>query len=144
MEVSGQLQAPTALFSGKSSSPFQYPLSRRLGIPPSRSGHGGEEKNIPSLSCREMNTGHPSRSLVTILSQLDRLTELTPWCGSHDSSVGIALGYGLDDRGSRVRFPAGPGNFSLHRHVQNGSGAHPAFYPVGTRGSFPGCKAAGA
>jgi hypothetical protein len=30
-----------------------------------------------------------------------------------DSSVGIALGYGLDDRGSRVRFPAGAGNFSL-------------------------------
>jgi hypothetical protein len=26
---------------------------------------------------------------------------------SRDSSVGIALGYGLDDRGSRVRFPAG-------------------------------------
>jgi hypothetical protein len=26
---------------------------------------------------------------------------------SHDSSVSIALGYGLDDRGSRVRFPAG-------------------------------------
>jgi hypothetical protein len=24
-----------------------------------------------------------------------------------DSSVGIALGYGLDDRGSRVRFPGG-------------------------------------
>jgi hypothetical protein len=32
---------------------------------------------------------------------------------SRDSSVGIALGYGLDDRGSRVRFPAGAGNFSL-------------------------------
>jgi hypothetical protein len=30
---------------------------------------------------------------------------------SRDSSVGIALGYGLDDRGSRVRFPAGAGNF---------------------------------
>jgi hypothetical protein len=28
-----------------------------------------------------------------------------------DSSVGIALGYGLDDRGSRVRFPAGLGVF---------------------------------
>jgi hypothetical protein len=26
---------------------------------------------------------------------------------SRDSSVGIALGYGVDDRGSRVRFPAG-------------------------------------
>jgi hypothetical protein len=25
------------------------------------------------------------------------------------------LGYGLDDRGSRVRFPAGAANFSLHR-----------------------------
>jgi hypothetical protein len=47
-----------------------------------------------------------------------------------DSSVGIALGYGLDDRGSRVRFPAGAGNFSLHHRVQNGSGAHPASYPL--------------
>jgi hypothetical protein len=37
---------------------------------------------------------------------------------SHDSSVGIALGYGLDDRGSKVRFTAGAGkNFSLHRRV---------------------------
>jgi hypothetical protein len=62
---------------------------------------------------------------------------------SHDSSVGIALGYGLYDRGSRVRFPAGAGNFSLHHRVQNGSGAHPASYPMGNRGSFPGNKAAG-
>jgi hypothetical protein len=30
---------------------------------------------------------------------------------SSDSSVGIALGYGLDDRGSRVRFPSGLGIF---------------------------------
>jgi hypothetical protein len=36
---------------------------------------------------------------------------------SRDSSVGIELGYGLDDRGSRVRFPAGAGNFSLHQRV---------------------------
>jgi hypothetical protein len=59
-------------------------------------------------------------------------------------SVGITLGYGLDDRSPRVRFPAGDGNFSLHHRVQNGSGAHPASYPMGTRGSFPGDKAAGA
>jgi hypothetical protein len=57
---------------------------------------------------------------------------------SRDSSVGIALGYGLDDRGSRVRFPEEAGNFSLHHRVQNGSGAHPASYPMGTRGFFPG------
>jgi hypothetical protein len=63
---------------------------------------------------------------------------------SHDSSVGIALGYGLDDRGSRLRLPAGAGNFSRHRRVQNDSGAHPASYPMGTRGSFPGGKTAGA
>jgi hypothetical protein len=63
---------------------------------------------------------------------------------SHDSSVGIALGYRLDDRGSRVRFPAGAGNFSLHHSVQNGSGSHPASYPMGVTGCFPGGKAAGA
>jgi hypothetical protein len=62
----------------------------------------------------------------------------------HAALVGIALGYGLDDRGSRVRFPAGAGNLSFHHSVQNGSGAHPASYPMGTGGSFPGGKAVGA
>jgi hypothetical protein len=62
---------------------------------------------------------------------------------SRDSSVGIALGYGLDDLGSRVRFPAEAGNFSFHHRIQNGSGAHPASYPMSTRGPFPGGKAAG-
>jgi hypothetical protein len=32
--------------------------------------------------------------------------------------------------------PAGAGNFSPHHYVQNGSGAHPASYSMGTRGSF--------
>jgi hypothetical protein len=62
---------------------------------------------------------------------------------SCDSSVGIALGYELDDRGSRVRFPVGAGNLSLHHHVQNGSGAHTASYLMGTRGSFSGVKRPG-
>jgi hypothetical protein len=71
--------------------------------------------------------------------------------GYYEPSVraGIAqsvwrLSYGLDDRGSRVRFPAGAGNFSLHHRVQKGCGAHPASSQMGTRGSFPGGKAAGA
>jgi hypothetical protein len=38
---------------------------------------------------------------------------------------------------------AGAGNFSLHHRVHNDSGAHSASYPMGTRGSFPGGKAAG-
>jgi hypothetical protein len=61
---------------------------------------------------------------------------------SHDSSVGIALDYGLEDLGSRVRFPAEAGNFSLHHRVQNGSRAYPASYPMGTRASYPGGKVA--
>jgi hypothetical protein len=36
------------------------------------------------------------------------------------------------------------GNFSLRHRVQTGSGAHSTSYPMGTRGSFPGGKAAGA
>jgi hypothetical protein len=44
-------------------------------------------------------------------------------CKSRDSSVGIALGYVLDDWNSRVRFPVGAGNFSLHHRIQNDSGA---------------------
>jgi hypothetical protein len=55
----------------------------------------------------------------------------------------LALGYRLDDWGSRVRLPAGAGNFSLHHSVQNGSGVHPASYPMDTRGSFLRGKAAG-
>jgi hypothetical protein len=48
------------------------------------------------------------------------------------------------NRGSRVRFLAEAGNFSTNHCVQNVSGAHPASYPMGTRGSFSGRKATGA
>jgi hypothetical protein len=44
-----------------------------------------------------------------------------------------------DDRGS---IPVVPGNFSLQHCVQTGSGVHPISYPMGTRGSFSGDKAA--
>jgi hypothetical protein len=52
-----------------------------------------------------------------------------------DSSVGIVTGYGLDDRGSGVQFPAGAGNFSLHHHVQNGSGP-PSLLSNGYQGAL--------
>jgi hypothetical protein len=58
---------------------------------------------------------------------------------SRDRVVGIATGYGLDDRGVRVRVPVGSRNFS-----SPGSGVHPASYLIGTEGSFPAGKAAGA
>jgi hypothetical protein len=82
----------------------------------------------------EHNPGRPARnqSLYTLSKSRD------------SSAVGIVLGYGLDDRGSRVRFPAGAEDYSLHYRVQNSSGAHPASYPMDTRVSFLEGKAAGA
>jgi hypothetical protein len=71
-------------------------------------------------------------------------------CFNHAISItrgaGIAQWYstGLWAGWSGVWIPAGAGNFALHHRVQTGSGAHPASYPMGTRGSFPGGKAAGA
>jgi hypothetical protein len=50
-------------------------------------------------------------------------------------SVGIAMGYGLDGRGSS------PGR---GKSVLTASGAHPASHPMSTGGILPGGKAAGA
>jgi hypothetical protein len=57
------------------------------------------------------------------------------------SSVGIATDFDLDDR---ISNPGGAEHFSLRHRVQAGSGAHPASYPMGTRGSFLVDKTAGA
>jgi hypothetical protein len=51
-------------------------------------------------------------------------------------SAGLRVGW------SGVRVPVGAGNF--HSRVQTFSGAYPASYPTGVRGSFPVGKAAGA
>jgi hypothetical protein len=48
----------------------------------------------------------------------------------------IVAGLGLADRGS-IPGRGSEGSFSFRHRVQNGSGAHPASYPMGTRGSFP-------
>jgi hypothetical protein len=62
---------------------------------------------------------------------------------SRDSSVGIATGYGLDDRGVGVPSPGGGKNFHFSMSFRPFSGAHPASYPMGTGGSFPGVKRQG-
>jgi hypothetical protein len=64
-------------------------------------------------------------------------------CRNRDRAVGIATGYGLNDRGFEVSVPVGSRFFSLLLSVQTGSGAHPASYPMGTGGPFPAGKAAG-
>jgi hypothetical protein len=58
---------------------------------------------------------------------------------NRDSSVGIAMGYGLDSRGSipgRAR-----NSFPLHS-VQTGSEDHPFSYTIGNGSSFLGDKTA--
>jgi hypothetical protein len=50
-----------------------------------------------------------------------------------DSVVGIATGYGLDDRGVGVRVPVGSRIFSSPRRPDRLWG-HPISYPVGTGG----------
>jgi hypothetical protein len=54
-------------------------------------------------------------------------------------STGLRAGH----RDSRVRFPTGSGNFSLHHRVQNGSGAHQPPYPIGNGAVSLGVKRPG-
>jgi len=60
---------------------------------------------------------------------------------SRGSSVSLVSGYRLDDRATRVRFPAKGKCFSSILCVQTGSAAHQISYPVVTGGHFPGGKA---
>jgi len=65
---------------------------------------------------------------------------MAEFCGANDESLcNVTKGLvGLDDRSLGLRFQAGHMTFSLLHRVQNGSGAHPASYPMGTRGCFLG------
>jgi hypothetical protein len=56
------------------------------------------------------------------------------------SSASIVSGYKLDNWAIRVRSLAEAKDFSSSLYVQTGPGAHPAPYPVGTRGPSPGHK----
>jgi hypothetical protein len=53
--------------------------------------------------------------------------------------VGIASGYGLDDRGVGVRVPVGS-RILFSKFSKTGSGAHPASYPKGTGALSHGVK----
>jgi hypothetical protein len=60
---------------------------------------------------------------------------------SRGSSGSIVSDYGLDDRASGVRSPAGAKYVSSSLCIQTGSGAHPASCTMGTGDPFPGGKA---
>jgi hypothetical protein len=82
-----------------------------------------------------MQSSSYSEAILCILYTLQK---------SKDSSVGIATGYGLDDQMIGIQFPSGAGVFPFDTMSRLSCGAHQASYAVGTRGFFPGGKAAGA
>jgi hypothetical protein len=60
---------------------------------------------------------------------------------NRDNPVVTATCYELDSGGW---IPGRGRRLFVLNGVQTGSGAHPAYYPMGTAGDFPGGKAAGA
>jgi hypothetical protein len=63
-----------------------------------------------------------SRSRRPVRKLLDTPSCVMQSYNSRDTSVGIVTCYGLDDQGSRVRFPAGVGNFYLRHRVRTATG----------------------
>jgi len=62
-------------------------------------------------------------------------------CWSTVTQSVYRLGYGLSNQGS-IPNMGSDGSFSLHHHVQNGSKAHPATYPMVSRACYPRDKVA--
>jgi hypothetical protein len=102
--------------------------------------------------------------LKSLLTLIPRLVFTPCWCGrcrrhfrgtcclhlqgrrvkvGRNSVVGIATGYELNDIGVGVRVPVVCRIFSS-QHSQDRLWGHPTSYPMGTGGSFPGAKVAGA
>jgi hypothetical protein len=124
--------------------------------PPTKNKHPGLDnahskltyRHIVSTSIRWRFT--PNKVVnVTEMSGRSTAVKVCKWVSMGSLSLlgaGVAQWYRAELRAgwSGLRVPAGDGDFSLHHRVQICSGAHPASYPVATRGPFPGGKASGA
>jgi hypothetical protein len=80
-----------------------------------------------------------NKIILTTNTKAENIKSSLRLIGSRDSSVGIAISYGLDDQEGRELGK----KFSLLHIVQIGSGVHPTSYELGTEGSFPGVKRQG-
>jgi hypothetical protein len=58
--------------------------------------------------------------------------------GAGLTELGMVVGYRLDDREIRVRFPVSATDFSLLYIIQIGFSAHSASYSMGSKGYFLG------
>jgi hypothetical protein len=82
-----------------------------------------------------------SRGMSTTKQRFQVFDSYARSYGSRNSVTGIATGYGLDDREVEVQVPVGSKIFFSPRR-RDRLWAHQTSYPRGTRGSFPGGKAA--
>jgi hypothetical protein len=88
----------------------------------------------PSVSmCQLFRTLTHSEHKWSSIASYGWWAEIAQWY-----STGLWTGW------AGIRVATGTGNLSPHPRVQTGSGTHPASYSMGTSGSFPGGKAAGA
>jgi hypothetical protein len=82
-------------------------------------------------------------SILKPVTAREYYSKSVPSLRSRENIVGIATGYGLDDRGVGVRVPVWSIIISSPRRPDRFRGP-PTSYPMGTGGSFPGGKSAGA
>jgi hypothetical protein len=78
-----------------------------------------------------MRAAWPAHSILNLIN-------IIVFVRIRDSSVGIATGYGLDDRGGGSSSPGRVKKISLLHIVQTGSGGHPTSYKMGTGGKAAG------
>jgi hypothetical protein len=108
--------------------------------------NGNPDNNLESFCISQLNnfvlvTAFTPHMFIQCLKSTPDTTSLFE-AVSRDSSVGIGIGYELENRGTGIRFPAGARDFSVLHSVQTGSGAHPSSYPISTGGPFFRGKAA--
>jgi hypothetical protein len=74
-----------------------------------------EQSNVSDIPCRHSNTNSfKKRKFIPMLNSKSNNNNV--WnTGSRDSSVGIAIGYGLDDRGVGIEVTVGSRTFSCPR-----------------------------
>jgi hypothetical protein len=104
--------------TGPGAHPASYPMGTRDSFPWAEAARGVKLTTHLHLELRSR-----MRGAIPPLPQYASMA----WCSVKKKSAGTNL---------RLPFVA------LHHRVQNGSGAHPASYPMDTRVSFPGGKAA--
>jgi hypothetical protein len=91
----------------------------------------------PRHNCWELRR-RVSRHFMCYLAFIQNIWGIS----SPDSALGIATGYGLDDRRIGVRAPVGI-RIWFFRNAQTGSEVHQTSCQIGTGGSFPGGKVVG-